>query len=373
MLYVDIPDAKELLALRAVRSEFCISIYLQTTPLSQKTDVSRIELQNAVRDVHRRLDKAGMDHSRRDAALGRIRALIDDYEFWRVQANSLAILATADQMHTFRLASHLSPTVRVADRFHLKPLLRAITFPHAAFVLALSQKEVRLVEVFSDLPPATVAVDGLPAPVAEEVDRSSREVRADSGSIYGAEHHNKMLEQYAKRVEPALRRVLGDRDTPLILAATGRIASLYRSANSYSGLLPEGIEDSPDRMSEADLAAAARPILDRAYRAELEQLKELFEARENQGRAATDLQDAARGATFGAIETLLVDMDAAVDGTIDPESGMIHFAQAPEPAAYDVIDEIAGRALATGARVLAVRRADLPDDADLAALLRYPV
>jgi hypothetical protein len=38
-----------------------------------------------------------------------------------------------------------------------------------------------------------------------------------------------------------------------------------------------------------------------------------------------------------------------------------------------VIDEIAGRAIDAGAKVLGVRRADIPDGAPLAALLRYSI
>jgi len=45
-------------------------------------------------------------------------------------------------------------------------------------------------------------------------------------------------------------------------------------------------------------------------------------------------------------------------------------ADAPGPDSYDILDEIAGRALGSGARVLAVRADDLPGPAPLAAFLR---
>jgi hypothetical protein len=40
---------------------------------------------------------------------------------------------------------------------------------------------------------------------------------------------------------------------------------------------------------------------------------------------------------------------------------------------YDVIDEIAGPAILTGAKFLGVRRIDIPGEAPLAAILRYSV
>ena len=120
------------------------------------------------------------------------------------------------------------------------------------------------------------------------------------------------------------------------------------------------------------MADAARPVLDAANAAELSALKVLYEARSGDGRATCDLSDGARAATYGAIETLLVDMDAVVPGIVDDQTGAITFAEKADATNYGVVDEIAGRALASGARVLAVRKADLPGSGDLAAILRYP-
>jgi CPA1 family monovalent cation:H+ antiporter len=38
-----------------------------------------------------------------------------------------------------------------------------------------------------------------------------------------------------------------------------------------------------------------------------------------------------------------------------------------------LLNEIAGRSILTGAKFLGVRRADIPDGAPLAAILRYPI
>lgn len=47
-------------------------------------------------------------------------------------------------IRTFRLPNDLTPLLVVSDRLYLKPLFRPVTFPHAAFVLALSENAVRL-------------------------------------------------------------------------------------------------------------------------------------------------------------------------------------------------------------------------------------
>lgn len=373
MLHVDIPTTGDFQTLSAVRTDVCVSIYLEATPLSQDSDATRIALKTAVRQARQQLEQGGVDADRREAALARVEALDGDYNFWRLQANSLAVLATADDLHVFRLANRLKNTVQVADRFHLKPLLRAITFSHHAYVLALSQKAVRLVEMFADLPTVEVSVDGLPPPSAGAVDKSTPEGRDNDDSIHNAEHQNKLMEKYATEIDAALRPVLKDKEAPLILAATGRLAPVYRAANTYSRLLPGGIEHSPDRISPAELAQAARPILETWHLTQMGEISELFDARAGQSRTTTDLSDAARAATFGAVETLIVDLDIEKHGTINEETGAISFADAAAASSYDIVDEIAGRALATGARVLAARTVDIPGGTGLAAILRYPI
>lgn len=86
-----------------------------------------------------------------------------------------------------------------------------------------------------------------------------------------------------------------------------------------------------------------------------------------------EIAQAARAATFGAIDTLIVDMDVVVPGTLDEESGEVAFAESPGANTYDVVDEIVSRALKSGARVVAARKDDLPGKGALAAILRYAI
>lgn len=373
MLHVDLPTLGEFKALSEERGDACVSLYLETTPLSQQSDAARIELGNLAREASGQLEAAGLDKRRLASLMEQLDDLADDEAFWRLQANSLVVLATPDTLRTFRLANRLTAMVAVSDRFHLKPLLRALTFPHAAFVLALSENAVRLVEVHADLPPATVRVDGLPRDAASAVGKSTLNDRSPSGRIQGLEGQNVRFRQYARQVDAAVHALLAGRDTPLILAATGRLEAVYRSVNRYPGLLDEGIADSPDRIDDGELARAARAVLDGAYRKQVEELKRAFEARAGAGRATTDIADAARAATFGAIETLMVDIDAVVPGTVDDDSGAVSFADQEGATTYGIVDEIVSRALNSGARVLGVRQADLPEGAMLAATLRYAV
>jgi hypothetical protein len=357
MLYVDIPTLPELRALASTRADACVSVYLPTTPLTQKTKGSRIELRNRIDEAVSQLRDIGLDKRRLTALRAQLNELVDDDGFWKFQANSLAVLGTPDTMRTFRLPNKLASILEVSDRFHLKPLLRAITFPHEAFVLALSENATRLVEVFADLRPQKIKFRDLPKSAADSVKRASVSERSPERRIQGSEG----------------QKVLSGRETPLILAAAEPLASIYRSVCTYPSLSQRVIRGSPDHMTEAELATAAREILDGIYANEVQTIKALFETRKGVALATTDISDAARAATHGAIEGLLVDIDEVIPGFVDENTGRVTFTKEADAKSYGVVDEIAGRALLTGARVLGVRKDDIPERAHLAAILRYAI
>lgn len=178
------------------------------------------------------------------------------------------------------------------------------------------------------------------------------------------------LRQYARKVDQALRPVLNGLDIPLILAATEPLDGIFRSVNSYPHLVASSLAGNPESTVDADLVAGARTLLDELYANELEAIHELFELRVSEGRGVKDIADAARAATYGAVDTVLVDIDEVVPGTVD-ETGAVSFGPGDDAVGYGVVDEIARRVLLNGGRVLAVRRDDIPGQGSLAAILRY--
>lgn len=373
MLYVDIPTLAQIRTLHRARADACVSIYVSTTPQTQKVKAGRIAFGNLIKAALQQLEAAGFDKRRRGLLEAELAALGEDDVFWSLQAHSLAVLATPDSVRTFRLATAITDGVEVSDRFHLKPLLRAIAFPQHAFVLALSENAVRLVEVFADLPPSPVRVPDLPKSAADAVGRASVNNLTQGTRIANAQGQTVLLRQYARQVDASLRPLLAGRETQLILAATEPLGPIFRAINSYPALADEGITTSPDRLSDSELASAARPVLDRLYAVEIDAARALFQVRVGQRRATTDIGEAARAATNGAIELLLVDIDHVIPGTVDETDGVVSLASTASAASYDVIDEIAGRAIVTGARFLGVRGSDIPGGGPLAAILRYPI
>jgi hypothetical protein len=389
MLRIDIPTLNEFKALAAAKGDACVSIYVPTSPLHDQAHANRIAFKDLAKASLSQLKEAGIDKRRIEPFqeqfgqfAGAILESTDDNkyryrehdpaeeidEFWRRQANGLAVLATPENMQTFRLPDQPKPLAEVADRFHLTPIIHAMTSPHHIFVLALSEDAVRLVHAFVNLPPVRVHVPGLPKN-AEEATR-----RPDGSSyphaVWGREDQKVLLEKYVRKVDHHVSRALAGATLPLVLAAAEPLALLFRSVNTYPHLVEDPIDGNPDHMSDAQLQDAALPVLDRLYERELNTILARYDELKPR-RATSDVSYAAHAATAGAVDQLVVDLDAIIPGVVSDVDGSVTYATSDTAKTYSVVDEVARRALCTGARVLASTREQLPNRDPLVAILRY--
>jgi hypothetical protein len=371
-LHIDIPSRAQVERLLDSRDPASVSIYVETDPVSDG-QAARTELGNLAAEAERQLAEAGAAKAAVAAVAEHLADLRDDEEFFRFQARSLAVFATPDATRTFRLPNRLRSMVEVSDRFHVKPLLRTLTFPQVALVLALAQGSVRLIEVAPEVAPGPVSVPDLPKDVASWAGKSSIADRAPTRRLQGSEGQKVRMRQYARGIDQALRPLLAGLDVPLILAAAEPLNSIFRSVCTYPHLAATGIAGNPETTSDGELAAQARTVLDGLYADALGELHERYRQRESESRAAADLAVIARAATFGAVDTVLVDIDASVPGSVDEQTGAVELDDSDDAVNYGVVDEIVRRVWLTGGTVLAVRGGDIPGGGTAAAILRHPL
>jgi hypothetical protein len=391
MLHIDIPTLVEFKALAQIKGETCVSLYLPTSHLGTDAKFNRTAFKDLAKEALSQLKEAGIDKKKislfeerfehlaspeqdvqdEDKIRKLQRAKPDPIEeFWHYQASGLAVLGTPDMMRTFRLPDRPKPLAEVADRLHLTPLIRAMTSPHDVYVLALAEESVRLIRAFANFPPQLIQVPDLPSSAEEATRRPSIHVRAPRRRLQNLEGEKVLLHQYVRKVEHAIHGVLAGQNAPLVLAAEEPLASMFRSLNTHPRLADEMIEGNPDLVTDAELEDAAIPILDRLYARELKAVITRYEELKPR-RATTDVSYAAHAATAGAIDQLLVDLDAVIPGLVSDIDGSVTYAASDDAETHSVVDEIARRALYTGARVMGARKEELPGQAPLTAILRY--
>ncbi|MFC0680995.1 hypothetical protein ACFFGH_24460 [Lysobacter korlensis] len=368
---VDIPAIDELLKLSEERGPASVSIYIPTNPVTQQSQSSKIELRNALAEVERKCRERGLTAQEITAVAAPLRALVDDEEFWRYQSKGLAVFATGSTLRTFRLGVDVVPEVVVNDRFRVGQLLQAVTFPQQAYVLALSEKTARLIELGAGSP-RTLDVDGLP-PDRSVLAHTEVADKAAMPRPQGTTGGRIEQQKYCRLAQDAVLPIVSKNGSPLVLAAPEPIGPAYQAISTYAHFAHEVIEGNFDEASNDQIAAKAEPILGHMRNAELERWRNDFAEFENQGRATTDLAETARAATYGAIESLMIDPCAQVFGRLADEDGSVQFGEPETSGNYSLIDEIAARVLHSSGRVLAVPSSDVPNGSPVAAILRYGI
>lgn len=373
MLHNDIPTKNQVEKLASIEGGWRVSMYIESGVLAEQGDMARIALKDQTRSAVEQLEALGAS-SREIAA---IREHLEDIEadasFWLHQSRSLAVFASTEQATTFRLPNKLSPSLSVGHRYHVKPLLRTLSFPQACYVLALSANDVHLLAVSADEAPRKVDSDEIPRDFDHAVHRHFHAGQTVAGKMQGEEGEKTRLRQFARIVDRGVRHAIGTSSLPIFLAAAEPLQSIYREVSSLPQLASQGIGGNAEAHTDAELAATARTLLDEVNDAEVKKVGELLAERANSGRAAKDLADVARAAAFGAIHTLVFDMDAVVPGSVDPATGAVEFADAEAAGPVGVIEDIVRLALASDSRIIAVRAADVPGGGQVAAILRYAV
>ena len=368
MLPADIPEPNDLIDLIDHRDPASVSIAVESSPVPADHERIKIAVRNAIDDAHRELAGADLPRDQVEAVDARLRALLDDDEFWRHQSRSLIVFASTERFETFRLANRVVPHVAVGDRFDTGALLRAVAFDDRAYIVLIDEGRPRLYEFGTDHRPVELALD-LPDDHALALEKTTTGGRFDRQRADGRTGDQPERERYARIAQDAVVARI-PRGAPLILAASDDLEPAYRAVNTHTALLDKTIPVHPNALNAARLGEEVRVILDERHADVLGQWRERFGTLRSEGLATSRLTEAATAATEAAVDTLHFDMDDTAEGTID-EFGRITHAPEPGPDTYALVDEIAARVLRSGGSVRAVRRSDLPDGAPVAATLRF--
>ena len=104
-LHTDIPSRAQIERLMTSRDPSSVSVYLPTDPTWGAAE--RVELKNLAAEAGRQLDALGVSPADKAEVAGAISDLVEDDEFWKYQARSLAVFVTPSTRSTFRLPNRL--------------------------------------------------------------------------------------------------------------------------------------------------------------------------------------------------------------------------------------------------------------------------
>jgi hypothetical protein len=349
-----------------------------------------IRLKNLLGQAEAQLLEAGAGRRKAEDLLAPARTLVDDELFWQRQGNGLGLFLSSGFTRSYRLPFPCREVVLVSDRFHIKPLLPAISNNGQFYLLTLSQHEIDLYRG-SQYSLAEIGLEGVPESIVDilrwEDPEKSLQMHTGSeavldGGVTAVFHGHGVASQddlkdyisrYFQRVDRGVSDLLADEDAPLVLAGVEYLLPIYQEANSYPHLVEDGIARDPHRLELETLHAEAWALVEPLFQREQEQALETYRhlSGSDGERASNELREIVPAAYFERVEALFVALDQERWGTFDPQTGEVDVHEEAQPGDRDLLDLAATRTILNGGSVFALTQDALPDPTPLAAVFRY--
>jgi hypothetical protein len=356
----------------------CVSLYLPLDPKHPQIAANRVMLKDLVADARRQLETSTIRRPAIDALLAPIESLLvaerwplgfRGYGFFYAPARSLELSLDVD----------VPAMAVVAGRFVVTPLVGALADPGSYYLLAITQRRVRLFRGRHD-GLTEVEVPDLPASSADALwyEHHERELSVQGGShkgvdrITGIQHgspsdrdlRKQQLVRFFRIVDEALWGVLHDETAPLIVAGVAFELAVYREANRYPHLVATVDTGNPDQLGLDELHAKVWPTAATALDASRRQLlKRVASSRER----LTSARAISAACQQGRVGALLVRPDHLSWGPADAAE------EHPQrlPGDIDLVSAAIGDALAQGATIHPAWPGELPPGVTIAAVQRY--
>jgi hypothetical protein len=374
--------------LRALLSQWegpCVSLFQPTHRGGAEQDP--IRWKNLLGEAAKRLEAAGLRAPEARKLLGPARRLLEDPSFWRSQSDGLACFLSRDGIRSYRLPVSFAELVVVADRFHVKPLLPLLSSNGRFYVLAVSQKRVRLLQGSAHRV-REVDLKGVPTSLAQALQFHDRDEPllfhtrpaggADSwaaifhGQGVGIDDVKDDLLRYFQQIDRGLHELLRDERAPLVLAAVEYLWPIYHQANTYPHLLERGIAGNPDHLSAKELHNRAWALVQPHFQKAQEEAVALYTRLAGTGSTSNDLEEIVRAAHQGRIEVLFVTSGQERWGTFAAAEERLQLHERAEPGDEDLLNLAAVHTLAHGGTVYVVPASDVPGGGTAAGIFWLP-
>jgi len=381
---MDTLDRETLLALARHTGWPSVSIYMPTHPIPIEAEPDPIVLKNLLKSAEESLIAADVRSAEIDSMLAPARALLADSTVWRSGGAGLAVFMAEDTFHAFRSDDSFPELCSVGERFVIRPLLPAFTIGGRFYVLALSQKRIRLLEGSRE-EVKEIDLAGVPESLAEALkyDDYERQVQFHSRTPAGASGKGRRpaifhghggapdvakdnVLRYFRLVAKGIHEFLRDDDAPLVLAGVEYLLPIYREVNSYPHLVEQAVLGNPDELSASELHATASELLEPHFHAEFETDRADFARLSGTGSASADMHEIIPAAHEGRVRVLFVSDRDSTWGQFDPSSGRVDVHEDAQPSDWDLTDLAAAETLLHGGIVHA-----RPDEEAAAAIFRY--
>lgn len=376
-------DLKELMK---KQNGLCVSLFMPAHRALPETRQDPIRFKNLLAQAERNLIDAGLSSSESGELLRPAQQLLNDAEFWRHQADGLAIFLAPGKFLNFRLPITFDEMVATGTRFHLKPLLQMFSNEGRFFILAISQNQVKLLRA-SRFQADQLKVENLPEGLADILGQYDFEKQLQFHTSAPAASNNRTsiihghgsgegmqkerIIQYFRRVDTAVSDSLKEDNAPLVFAGVEQLFPLYKEVSTYPNLLDQYIPGNPDLLTADQLQQSAWEIVRPVFAEPQQMAVAKYHSLAGTGLTENRLEEIVQSAHHGRIQTLFVAAGQQYWGHFDSENNQLHRHNKANSNSEDLLDLAALKTIETGGDVFIVQQAKLPGGQMAAAIYRY--
>lgn len=384
----DLLTKNDLTELIQVRDTHNVSVYLPTHVIGTEAMQDPIRLRNLLDEAETTLRSRGMRRVDAVERLAPARSLADDRLFWQNQSHGLALFLSPEGMIRYRLPFAFEPLVQVGNRFHIKPLLPLLNSDGRFYVLAVSQKAVRILQA-TRFHVDEIELESLPRSLAAALayDDPERQLQSHMGAQAGAfrggntaifhghgggsDDQKRELMQFFRQIDAGLRDLHETEPSPLVLAAVGYLHPIFAEASNYPNLVAEGVDGNPDDLSDEALHQAAWKVVEPIFSQQKEDAMARYRNLLGTDRSSDRIEEIVPAAHMGRIESVFVPTGLHIWGTFAPENFKVVEARAPGADNEDLLDLTAVQTLLHDGQVYVMAPDEIPGDSLVAATFRY--
>ncbi len=364
----------------------CLSLYQPTHRHHPDNQQDPLRFRQGIQTLESSLRER---HSAQEtqAMMAPFHELAANTNFWNHTLDGLAVFAGAGLFRIFLLPRTLTELAVVADSFHLKPLRKFLQSTGRYQVLALNRSHVRLFEGNRDSLSEIELPPGVPHTIEEALGEEFSEAHhtvSSYGGLGGASspmHHghgskkdevDKDTERFFRIVDRAIDEHCSKHSgLALILAALPEYHHLFHKISHNRLLIAEGVHISPDALTLDQLRQKVWAVIEPQYLAQQSQLANEFRVAHAKNLGSDHLEEVARAAVAGRVETLLIEADRQIAGHLDEHTGSIIAADLKNPVIDDLLDDLAEWVQKKGGQVHVLMVDRMPCQSGVAAIYRH--
>ncbi len=377
----------ELLLNQGNKQQPCISIYMPTVKGRERAKENSTRFKNLLTNAEEQLESRGIEPTERNNLLEPAKKLIHDSYYWANQSDGLAYFISNGFSRYYRLPIQFKEMNVVRDSFHLKPLFALLSSDGQFFILALSQKDARLLRGTQntveemDLSKLikkfeTEFVDEIPAQYLQlhtgvpESGGARTAVYFGHGGEIDSIVRERLL-KFFRFIDREIQDLLDANNSPLILACVDYLIPLYKTSSKYPLLFEENIKGNPETISAKELHQKAWEIAKPYFQEKQETAKNRYHELKGTGKTSNDILEILPAAFHGRISDLFVTPGVQQWGYFDPESEEISLFEEPQQDGEDLINMATVKTFSTNGLVYAIDSEQMPDKTPAAAIFRW--